>query len=86
MGLSKELAIPLIEGVKTADDMPYTISNAVLYRARINSFQELPKDKRPPRNLWDKTHKLDEFFEDVFDIKSNGRETEFIEFDENEVE
>lgn len=53
---------------------------------RIDSFNDLPKDKRPPRDLWDKPHRLSIFFDNVF--KSDGdrsKTTEYIDLDE-EVE
>lgn len=61
---------------------------AVTYRSRINSFYELPEEKRPPRNLWDKPHRLGEFLDEVFDTKSAGgteRKT-YLEYDFEDVE
>lgn len=86
MFLSKETGLPIVEGLTTSDDVPHTISNALLYRARINSFQELPKDKRPPRDLWDKPHQLEEFFDEVFDRKDTDNKKQFIPLDESEIE
>jgi len=67
---------------------PHTISYALIYRARINSFFELPKDKRPPKNLWDKPHRLSIFFEEIFKAPSkDGSEGhEFVEFNNEDVE
>lgn len=65
--------------------MPYPISFAILYRAKINSFNDLPKDKQPPRDLWNKPHKLERFFDEVFE-QSDGKSKDYIEFDEREVE
>lgn len=86
MMLAKEVGLPLVDGLTTADDMPHTISSAIIYRTRINAFFELPKDKQPPRNLWDKPYKLDQFFDDVFERKDNPEETKFIDINEWEVE
>lgn len=66
--------------------MPYPIAFAILYRARINSFDDLPKEKKPPRDLWNKPHKLEKFFDEIFERKGKGEETQFIEFNEEEVE
>lgn len=80
------MGIPIIEGVKmNADDLPHTISSAIMYRLKIDSFNELPKDKRPPRDLWNKPYKLEEYLDTVFDSKKE-KETEFISFDEEDVE
>lgn len=68
-----------------ADDLPHTISSAIMYRLKIDSFNELPKDKRPPRDLWNKPYKLEEYLDTVFDSKKE-KETEFISFDEEDVE
>lgn len=69
------------------EDIPHTISYAILYRMRINSFNELPKDKRPPRNLWDKPYKLGEFLDSIFKTDKDGNKTEtFIDYDPEDVD
>ena len=65
--------------------MPHTIAYLIIYRTRIDGLQELPKDKRPPRNLWDKPYKLQEFLDEVFETKDR-KTTEYIEFDYEDVE
>ena len=87
MALYKYAGIPLAEGLNTAIDVPHTLSHAIIYRHKINSLNELPKDKRPPRDLWNKTHKLSEFLDHVWDndSKDNKRKT-YIEFDPEDVE
>ena len=84
--MAQKLRIPILDGLDfNADDMPYTIASAVLYRLKIESFNELPKDKRPPRDLWNKPYKLEVFLDHAFDTKKE-KDTEFIEFDEDEIE
>jgi len=84
--LAEKLRIPIIEGLEVnADEMPYTITSAILYRAKIDSFNELPKDKRPPRDLWGKPYKLEVFLDTVFDTDKK-KDTEFIDFDEEDIE
>ena len=83
--ITKTTGLPLAEGLENATDLPHTISLAVTYRTRINSFYELPKDKRPPRDLWDKPHQLDEFFEQVFKTEGNKSAT-YINYNQEEVE
>jgi hypothetical protein len=65
--------------------MPYPISYAIMQRTRIDSFAELPKEKRPPRDLWYKPHKLEEFFDEVFERKDTSQ-PKFVEFDLEDVE
>jgi hypothetical protein len=68
-----------------ASDLPYTISFAVLYRAKIDSFGNLPKDKQPPRDLWDKPYRLGKFLDTVWGDKKKSSDN-MIEFDEEEIE
>ena len=68
-----------------AIDLPHTISYAILYRERIDSFNELPKEKRPPRNLWDKPFALSQFLDKIWDTKDKNK-GEFIDFDEGDIE
>jgi hypothetical protein len=54
---------------------------------RINSFHELPKDKQPPRDLWDKPHRLQDFFDEAFESRGGGNKSKtYIEFDQEDVE
>lgn len=36
---------------------------------QIDSFMELPKEKRPPKSYWNDSKKLEEWFDRVFDRK-----------------
>lgn len=88
MEITKSMGIPLAEGLDYATDLPHTVSLAITYRTRLNSFWELPKDKQPPRNLWDKPWRLSQFLDEVFDVKggSNRKEATYIEYDIEDVE
>jgi hypothetical protein len=86
LALYKYAGIPLAEGLESALDIPYTISYAIIYRAKINSLNELPKDKRPPRDLWDKPHKLSEFLDHVWDDKKEKGTKEYFEVNLEDVE
>jgi hypothetical protein len=86
MELVSLTGLPAVEGVSSVSELPHTISTALLYRARINSFNELPEEKRPPRNLWDKPHRLAEFFDKMFEPGNSGGPKNFLEFDMEEVE
>ncbi len=65
----------------SAFEMPHTISTVIRYREMIDGFMELPKDKRPPENIWFDGEKLEDWFEDVFKTDSHT-----VSFDVNEVE
>lgn len=80
--------MPLAEGLETAIDLPHTISFAILYRERLNSFYDLPKEKRPPRNLWDKPYALSLFMDTLWDKDSEKSTTssKYYEYDEGDVE
>lgn len=83
----KATGLPLAEGLDTAIDFPHTITSAIEYKLRINSFYELPKDKRPPRNLWDKPHRLQDFMDTIFDTDNSGNKSAtYVEFDPDEIE
>jgi hypothetical protein len=47
---------------------------------------ELPEDKRPPRNLWDKPQQLSDFLDTVWDIKTEKKGKEYIDINLEEVE
>lgn len=82
----KKLSIPLHDSLKdlSVNDYPYTVTFLIKRRMQIDSYLELPEDKRPPKSLWDSPSKLDEWFDRVFDHK---KQTEFsIPLDENELE
>jgi len=52
---------------------------------QLDSYLELPEEKRPPRSLWDKPSELNDWFDRVF---SDGqRQTEFsLPINEGEIE
>jgi hypothetical protein len=70
------------------EDLPNTIAYALMYRSRINSFDELPKNKRPPRNLWDKPFRLSEFFDEMFHREDNDEDESksYIDINSEDVE
>lgn len=55
--------------------VPWTIGYAMRKRAQIDSFNELPREKRPPENMiWEgSVEELDEWFDKVFDRKGDGK-------------
>ena len=83
----KELKYPLHESLRglSVSEYPHSINYVIKRRMQIDSYNELPEDKRPPRCLWDKPSELDEWFNRVF---SDGKKQ--IEFslpvNEDEIE
>lgn len=58
----------------------------VLYRSKIDSFGELPKDKRPPRDLWNKYYKLDEYLDNIWETDNSKKGKTYLEYNYEEVE
>lgn len=51
---------------------------------QLDSYLELPEEKRPPRSIWDKPSELDDWFDRVF---SDRQQTEFnFPINEDEIE
>jgi hypothetical protein len=87
LSLYRIVGIPIAQGLETVQDLPHTLTQAILYRAKLDSLNELPKDKRPPRNLWDKGFALEEYLEHIWDNDKNNKESkDYIEFDLEDVE
>jgi hypothetical protein len=84
----KETGLPLAEGLNSVEDLPHTITFAIMYRARIDSFNSLPKDKQPPRDLWDKPHRLETFLDHVWDTgdKKSTTSSDMYEFEMEDIE
>ncbi len=53
-------------------NMPYTWAYTIRKQEQLDSFQELPKDKVPPRSIWHNDYKLAKWFETVFDHETTG--------------
>jgi len=72
--MSKALQIPLDKKLTRLPDVPYTISYVIRKRQQIDTFNEMPREKRPPDDIiWDGTSDdLDEWLNKVF--KQNERE------------
>ncbi len=68
--IAKELKI----GLKSLEDvarLPYTISYVIRKLIQVSSFNELPKEKRPPDSIvwWGTAEEIDSWIERVFDYK-----------------
>jgi hypothetical protein len=86
LAINKYTRIPIAEGIDSAMDLPHTLTQAILYRLKINSLNELPKDKKPSRNLWDKPYELDEYLDEIWDTKSEKKGKTYVDIDLEEVE
>ena len=87
--VSRALRYPLDKKLKNTNYLPYTISYCIRKRMQIDSFNELPKEKRPPeRIIWDGSGKdIDEWFDKVFnDNKKHPAMDDGIIIDLDEVE
>lgn len=76
--------MPLDLKVKSLPDIPYTISYVIRKRQQIDSYNELPSDKRPSEEMiWDWTpEELDTWFDRIFKKK----EQQEVMFDLSDVE
>ncbi len=78
------------DGLPTAaDEMPWTISYVIRKRLELDSYAELPKEKRPPDKLiWYGTaDDIDKWFDKVFKRKGTKEDDEFVfTIDPKEIE
>lgn len=79
------MQVPLDPKIKTLIDVPYTISYVIRKRQQLDSFAELPKEKRPPdKIIWEGTAEdLEDWFEKVFKY---GEKSQFIELNLDDIE
>lgn len=69
---------------KDMNNVPYTFSYLIRKRMQIDSWNELPKEKRPPESIWDNAKELEEWFDRIYGDKA---QTKFdIAWNDNEVE
>lgn len=83
----KEAKYPLHRTLKELStvDYPYTINFVIRRRMQIDSYMELPEEKRPPRSIWDYPSQIDDWFDTVF--SSGEKQSEFsIPVKEDDIE
>lgn len=75
------------EGLPPVDELPWTISYVMKKRTQIDSFNELPKEKRPPDSiLWYGTpEELDIWFDKVLDRKETPGQEVILDIREDEI-
>lgn len=66
VSIAKNLGQPIHRSLRGLSEYPYTISFAIKKRLQYDSFLELPKEKQPPDNIWDRPEELEEWFDKVF--------------------
>jgi hypothetical protein len=64
-------------------EYPYTICSVIRRRQQIDNYNELPKEKRPPRAIWDSPSELNEWFDRVY--SGGSKQTEFT-FNVDDIE
>lgn len=69
--LLRETGMPLLKEFKDVISLPHTISYVIRKSAQIASFNELPKDKRPPEYTWDNPEALEEWFDKVMEYRKD---------------
>lgn len=89
---TKSLQIPFYLDIKDASELPFTFSYIIRKRTQIDSFNELPKEKRPTEKMiWEgKPEELEEWFDKVFDRKKKNNSPNdpglIMEIDERLIE
>jgi len=51
--------------------MPHTVSTVVRLREMLDGFMELPKEKRPPDDIWFDADEVEAWFDKVFSRNSD---------------
>lgn len=55
----------LPEGVDDLLDLPFTLAGAIRSALLFLSFDELPREERPPKSIWLDGRRLQEWFDEV---------------------
>jgi len=71
---TKALQVPFYLDIQDASELPFTISYVIRKRVQVDSFRELPKDKRPTEQMiWEGTsEEIEDWFDKVFDRKKSN--------------
>jgi hypothetical protein len=74
-----------LPGIEDGYNIPYTLAYAIRTQEQIDSFYELPKEKRPPKNIWHNEYKINEWYEEVV-FSDRDSSKDYLEFDLSEVD
>jgi hypothetical protein len=85
---AKASGIPLHKGLPPTDELPWTISYVIRKRAQLDSFNELPADKRPPTNMiwYGDSKDIDNWFRKVFKMKEGNPDEFILQISDDEIE
>lgn len=81
----KETGLPFAEGLEACVDLPHTITAAIMHVVRVRNIHETPKNKRPPYGIWDKSYRLEQYMDHVWDTKKEQGQT-YAEYNDEDVE
>ncbi len=83
---SKSLGIPLRKDLPEPADMPWSIAYCIRKREQVNSYSELPKDKRPPEIMiwWGTQEDIDNWFDRVFSKGGKNKPQDVVVVDISE--
>lgn len=75
------------KSLPSADQLPWTISYVIRKRLQIDSYSELPKEKRPPDDLiwYGSSSDIDEWFDKVTKNKHKADEDFVFVINEDEM-
>lgn len=75
------------EDLPPADELPWTISYVIRKRAQLDSFNELPKEKRPPDSMiwYGDAIEIDRWFDKIFKTGKNPEEI-ILDISDEEIE
>jgi hypothetical protein len=78
----------LHESLPPADELPWTISFVIRKRAQLDSFNELPKEKRPPDDMiwYGDSGEIDKWFDKVFKTKDKNPNEIMLDISDEEIE
>lgn len=53
-----EVSVLFPEGISRLDDLPWTLHNAIIQAIYYLGYEELEKDERPPKRIWDRPDEM----------------------------
>lgn len=85
---SKATNIPIHENLTAVDKLPWTIGFVIRKLAQVESFKELPRDKRPPDDIvwWGSAEDIEKWFDKVLDRKEENPDEAVFIIEESEIE
>lgn len=73
--LSKATGSPLHPILSVVYNIPFTLAYMIRKQNQIDSFQELPREKQPPRSIWHNDYRINLWYDTLFtDTPAKGSE------------